>query len=216
MPKTPDYSQTIIYKLINYDHPELVYVGHTTNFIRRKAEHKRMVSENSQIKLYRTIQQHGGWESWHMIKICDYPCSSSLDARQEEDRHMTQLKANLNTVKAYTSDEEKKEQRKIFHKQYRETNRDQLNEQKKQYYESNKERIKDQAKQYRDSHKDQINKFVKQYYESNKEQISKKAAEKIKCECGCHIRKGGVAEHKKTAKHQRNLSSNSSSESSSE
>ena len=36
----PDYSKTIIYKLINYDYPDLVYVGSTTNFTNRKRHHK--------------------------------------------------------------------------------------------------------------------------------------------------------------------------------
>ena len=36
----PDYTKTTIYKLINYDYPELVYVGSTTNFTKRKQCHK--------------------------------------------------------------------------------------------------------------------------------------------------------------------------------
>jgi len=38
--KMPDYAKTIIYKLINYDYPDLVYVGSTTNFTKRKQGHK--------------------------------------------------------------------------------------------------------------------------------------------------------------------------------
>ena len=37
----PDYAKTIIYKLINYDCPDLVYVGSTTNFTKRKQHHKQ-------------------------------------------------------------------------------------------------------------------------------------------------------------------------------
>jgi hypothetical protein len=36
----PDYAKTIIYKLVNYDYPELVYVGSTTKFTNRKRHHK--------------------------------------------------------------------------------------------------------------------------------------------------------------------------------
>ena len=32
----PDYAKTVIYKLINYDYPDLVYVGSTTKFTKRK------------------------------------------------------------------------------------------------------------------------------------------------------------------------------------
>jgi len=41
MPKTPmDYSKCSIYKIEHIENESLVYVGHTTNFIKRKAEHK--------------------------------------------------------------------------------------------------------------------------------------------------------------------------------
>ena len=36
----PNYDKTVIYKLINYDYPDLVYVGSTTNFTKRKQHHK--------------------------------------------------------------------------------------------------------------------------------------------------------------------------------
>ena len=44
MPKTPiDYSKTIIYKLVHnedYDNA-YIYIGSTSDFIRRKSEHKK-------------------------------------------------------------------------------------------------------------------------------------------------------------------------------
>ena len=69
----PDYTKTIIYKLINYDFPELVYVGSTTNFTKRKYNHKNAVfndkNKGHHLKLYVSIRENGGWESWDMIKI---------------------------------------------------------------------------------------------------------------------------------------------------
>ena len=35
-----DYSKTIIYKIQNQDKPELLYIGHTTNFNERKCCYK--------------------------------------------------------------------------------------------------------------------------------------------------------------------------------
>jgi hypothetical protein len=99
----PDYTKTIIYKLINYDFPELVYVGSTTNFTKRKYNHKNAVFNDKHkchpLKLYVSIRKNGGWESWDMIKICDYPCNNKREAEQEEDRHMMELQANLNNMK---------------------------------------------------------------------------------------------------------------------
>ena len=88
----PDYSKTVIYKLINYDYPELVYVGSTTNFYNRKKTHKcncrNEKSKTYNLKVYVNIRVNGGWENWNMIKICDYPCNNRREAEQEEDRYM--------------------------------------------------------------------------------------------------------------------------------
>jgi predicted GIY-YIG superfamily endonuclease len=41
MPKLPvDYSRIVIYKIEHIENPELVYVGSTTDFSKRKYQHK--------------------------------------------------------------------------------------------------------------------------------------------------------------------------------
>jgi hypothetical protein len=143
----PDYTKTIIYKLINYDFPELVYVGSTTNFTRRKQEHKKVVfcDTNKQYhrKLYVSIRENGNWESWEMIKICDYPCNNRREAEQEEDRYMMELKANLNMIRASRTKQ-----------QYCKDNKDKIKEHDKKYYEENKDTIKEKKKQYQQDNKD--------------------------------------------------------------
>ena len=53
----PDYSKTLIYKLINYDCPYLVYVGSTTSFVKRKQLHKsRCTNENVKNHITISIQ----------------------------------------------------------------------------------------------------------------------------------------------------------------
>ena len=68
----PDYAKTIIYKLINYDYPDLVYVGSTTNFTKRKQKHKESClnekSKKHNLKVYTNIRENDGWENWSMIK----------------------------------------------------------------------------------------------------------------------------------------------------
>jgi len=94
----PDYAKTIIYKLVNYDYPDLVYVGSTTNFTKRKQHHKKCChnekNKNYNCKVYVNIRENGGWENWNMIKICDCPCNNKREAEQEEDKYMIELKAN--------------------------------------------------------------------------------------------------------------------------
>ena len=104
----PDFSKTVIYKIINYDCPDLIYVGSTTNFTKRKDKHRSDTHKNMIPKLYENIRNNGGWESWEMIKICDYPCLTSIESRQEEDRHMIELNSTLNSNKAHLTDEQKK------------------------------------------------------------------------------------------------------------
>ena len=137
MPKT-DYSKTIIYKIINYDVPDLVYVGSTTNLKTRKNQHKnasRTINNiNHYLQLYENIRNHGGWDFWKMIVICDYPCDNKRQAHLEEDRIMMELKANLNTNRASRTKE-----------QYRIDKKDIIAQERKQYYIDNKEIIKKQC-----------------------------------------------------------------------
>ena len=137
MPKTNiDYSKTIIYKLINYDYPELVYVGSTTNFTKRKQQHKSHCYNESgnayDLKIYKTIRENGGWDSWNMIVICDYSCNNKREAELEEDRYMMELRANLNMIRASRTRE-----------QHYEDNKDKIKEHIKQYQENNKDKIKE-------------------------------------------------------------------------
>ena len=100
----PDYTKTIIYKLINYDYPDLVYVGSTTNFTKRKQNHKcnchNEKRKKHNLKVYTNIRENDGWENWNMIKICDYPCENRREAELEEDRYMMELKASMNSHRA--------------------------------------------------------------------------------------------------------------------
>ena len=165
----PNYQNTIIYKLINYDCPEHVYVGSTTNWVKRKQLHKHSVTnplcQKYSNKKYVIIRENGGWENWNMIKICDFPCNNKREAEQEEDRHMLELKANMNMCRAYLTDIERKEKKKEYYKDNKET----IKEKKKEYYKDNKEKILERNKKYRDNNKDEI--FEKQ-------------KEKMTCDCG--------------------------------
>lgn len=131
MKSNPDYSQTVIYKLVNYSHPELLYIGHTTNFYRRQIKHKSMVKNNSQRVLYKTIRDNGGWDDWDMVEILKYPCKCSVEARQEEQRISTLLNSNLNSHRIILTDDERTNYSKYYNK----------TEQRKKYLELNKENI---------------------------------------------------------------------------
>ena len=64
--KIIDYSNTTIYKIVcNDETTEYIYVGHTTNLVKIKCQHKSY-TENPKFNsiLYKTIREHGGWSNW--------------------------------------------------------------------------------------------------------------------------------------------------------
>ena len=92
MPKLPtDYSKTIIYKLVKNDDYDNVniYIGSTTDFIRRKNNHKsNCCSEKSKEyneKKYQYIRNNGGWGEWNMIEIQKYTCNDKREAEAREE-----------------------------------------------------------------------------------------------------------------------------------
>ena len=83
-----DYSQTIIYKIYCKDATITdVYIGHTTNFIKRKYQHKICCNGNTKLKIYETIRSNGGWENWDMVEIAKYNCKDATEARIKEQEH---------------------------------------------------------------------------------------------------------------------------------
>jgi hypothetical protein len=100
MPKeTIDYSNTIIYKIYcKNSNITDVYVGHTTNFTKRKYLHKSASNNlNNNLKIYNKIRENGGWENWEMIEIAKYNCKDNTEARIKEQQHFEELQASLNS-----------------------------------------------------------------------------------------------------------------------
>jgi hypothetical protein len=105
MPKNViDYSNTIIYKIFcNDENISDLYVGHTTNFPKRKYQHKMSCSNlNNKYKIYEIIRQNGGWDNWNMIELAKYNCKDHTEARIKEQEHYELLKANLNSLPPFT------------------------------------------------------------------------------------------------------------------
>ena len=103
MPKDNiDYSQTIIYKIYCKDSTITdVYIGHTTNFIKRKYQHKICCNGNTKLKIYETIRNNGGWENWDMVEIAKYNCKDATEARIKEQEHFEEVKSSLNSCPPY-------------------------------------------------------------------------------------------------------------------
>ncbi len=140
-----DYKKIVIYKIQHKSKDELLYVGSTTHFGNRKRQHKsRCYNPNEKsynTKLYSTIRDNGGWDAFNMVIVKEFPCENKRQAEAEEDRVMREMLSSLNSIRAYTTPEEKQEYNKEFHKEYHKLNRDKHIEQNKEYYEQNKKKI---------------------------------------------------------------------------
>jgi len=141
MTRTPtDYSKSMIYKLCCKDPTiEDIYVGSTTNFIKRKYQHRCGCYNKNDKKYnnykYQFIRDNGGFDNWDIILIKDYPTDSKRKLEMEERRIIDELKPTLNTQLPTRTD-----------KEYRQDNKDKIRLIGKEYRQKNKEQIEEKTK----------------------------------------------------------------------
>lgn len=140
MPKTAiDYSRTIIYKIVCDDlNVNNCYIGSTTNFTKRKTQHKKSCNnvndKDHNIFVYQVIRENGGWDNWSMIEIEKYPCNDKNEALHRERYWIETLKADLNKIRPIRTIEEKFE----YYKQYYCKNKEHKQNRQKQRYQEKK------------------------------------------------------------------------------
>ena len=183
MPKTNcAYSRTVIYKIVCNDlNITDCYVGHTTNFTKRKWSHKsdcyNVNKTNYNFNIYRFIRDKGGCDNWFMNEIEKCPCSDGNEARARERYWYEQLNATLNSEVPNRSIEE--------------------------YLITNKETIKIKQTDYRLNNIDKIKIKNAEYSLKNKDRINSKCV----CECGGKYTNSTKARHLKFNKHQNYINS---------
>jgi hypothetical protein len=79
-----------------------LYIGSTTCFNRRKAQHKKAVTNKRggtyYCILYRYIRKCGGWDNFIMEKVLDYPCETKHEGLLKEKEYIIKHEATLNSV----------------------------------------------------------------------------------------------------------------------
>jgi len=173
MPKVPtDYTKTIIYKLVHkedYDNAN-IYIGSTTNFTKRKSQHKfSCLNEKSKEyhqNKYQSIRDNGSWNQWNMIEIEKYPCNDKREAEAKEEYWRIHFNAILNSKACSSLTDNKTE----YGKKYRETNKKEIAENGKKYCETNKIKIAEYKKKYDETNKEKINKQRREKNAKKKEQ----------------------------------------------
>ena len=149
MPRLPiNYENTCFYKIVCRDLsiPDL-YVGHTTDFTKRKNQHKTKCNTSCDYYVYRFIRDHGGWDNFDMVLIEQRNCFNRLEAEKHERKHIEDLKATLNQVIPTRS--------------------------KKEWISDNKAKIKEYKHQYHVDHKEEIHEMKRNKYQEKKEKYSK-------------------------------------------
>jgi hypothetical protein len=182
MPKNPiDYNNTVIYKLVCKDlSVKELYIGSTTNFIKRKATHKinanNITCKDASFKVYEIIRNLGGWANWDMIEIEKYPCIDGNEAKARERHWYEELKPSMNSIRPQISKEECNDYKNAWKR-----NSQKSKETTKRYHEAHRAERLEKMKIYREKNKDKYNTdeakerrkiYMKEYRKKKKEAIN--------------------------------------------
>lgn len=201
MPAHINYETTpvIFYRFI-CENPEIssCYVGHTTNFLQRRRQHKHAClnekSTSFNLKIYKIIRENGGWDFWKMVEIERRICLDKIDACKIEQQFIELYQSDMNGHFAHRNQNE-------YAKQYYLNNKEQIDIYRKQHCNDNIEHYKTYRLNHKLINKDYYTEQNKQYREKNKIKIAKRSAERFNCECGGKYTYGGKSYHLKTLKH---------------
>ena len=179
-----NYEKSVIYKLCCKDiHIQEIYIGSTTNFSRRKNQHKTCCNningKSYNYYVYNFIREHGGFENWDMILIENYACENKKELEKKERECIELCKSSLNkniptrTGKEWNNDNQGK--LKNYKKKYYNDNEEKIKIYQKEYYNENEEKIKkyrkEYLKEYHKKNKDKIKDQKKVYQEKNKNNL---------------------------------------------
>ena len=153
MPKTPiNYNTiaTVIYVIycLSEEIP-FTYYGSTTNFTKRKATHKSNYKssncKSSKLRLYKEIDEHGGWDNWAMKVVLVYPCQTKTDLLIKEQEFIFRNR-DLNCIRSYISPELKTLEKAESNAKHYTKNKDHIRECQAVYRAKNKEKIAEKAR----------------------------------------------------------------------
>jgi len=189
-----DYSCTLIYKISCKD-PTVtdIYVGHTTNFVQRRDQHRHS-SVNKRGKLYDVIRQNGGWTNWSMEIIHYFNCKTLIEAKTKEQEYFVALKATLNSIEPIP----KKKEKMIIKKEKKEkkltTTKDITNE----TTQASNARFRCDKCNYNCNKNSEFNKHLATVKHNKKKEILTEPIKHL-CKCGnIYAFRQGLSLHKKT------------------
>lgn len=198
-----NYKNSMIYQIWSPSNPDLIYIGSTTQSLSR-----RMVNHRSEYRRYMNGTYH--YVSSFQVLACgdarielieEVECKDRKELHRIEGKYIRERDCVNKFIAGRTM------------KEYCQDNKEKRNEHSRQYHKDNKEKRNEYHHQYRKDNKEKIKKTKQQYYQNNKEQLKTKASVKINCECGSTVQKKGLAQHKRSKKHQQYISQQQSKQS---
>jgi len=221
--KNEKYQRGLVYGLVCNITGKL-YIGSTINLEQRKKNHK---SKGNTCMSKQIID--GGDYEFYVIEL--YPCWSVFELRIREEYHR-QRNECVNKLRCYVSEEDRREYKRKFDRQYRKENKEILNEKQRQFWHDNKERLNEEQKVRRDNMTEEKKEEAKEYkaiwYQENKDKIREEAAKRyaedeelqritreraakwaeensydVICECRYVVKKRNLNTHLKSKAHER-------------
>jgi len=201
-PKPIDFKNAVIYKICCADLAvKDVYVGSTTNIVKRRCGHKADCANETRksynLPVYQFIRDHGGFDNWGVVVVEPFPCENSEQMRTRERFFMETLCATLNIRHAIQTKQDVKEAKA----KYYDTHVEEMKEAKTKYRSAHKAEIIEAGAKYYTTHAAEIKEKTAKYYVEHAAEIKKYKLGCITCQCGIEYTRGNKARHMCSANH---------------
>ena len=158
------------------------YIGSTDNFKERVRKHTNSYNSGANYKVYNFIRENGGMSNWEINYIQKFKFLTKEELRVYEQWYLDTYKPELNAIRAYRTEEQRKEAMKVYKKE-------------------NKEKVITYNKEYIEKNKDYVKKYRQEYYQKNidyykKHNNSPSRKKKGNCpHCNLEMRKDSIKRH---------------------
>lgn len=178
------YTSGKIYRLICIDGH--YYIGSTTQKLNlRFNAHKQSGKVSPETQVYKYINSVG-WDKVEIELLEEYPCKTKKELSAREDYYIKAALDNtlcLNTIRSYTTKEEKLENMKEYYQEHKEeimdyqrfygtVNKEKVDEYQENYRKENAEKRREYTRKYNEEHPEWKKQYRKEYVEKNKEKVT--------------------------------------------
>jgi len=157
----PDYSKGKIYKIYpisNHDEGD-IYIGSTTRPLSERMSGHRSDFKKNNTCCSKILFEKYGLENCKIELIENFSCLNIEELNKKEGEHQRLQKCINLRISGRTD------------KEYRNDNKQKLQEQKKIYYQENQELFLNKSKEYALENKEKIKQYKKEYALKNKEKL---------------------------------------------